>query len=182
MSYSEIYSFDKKGFAHFYGEVHNANAGSLAVWKLIEEKYLPSIDDPYWKIITHGDYVSRVFISLCDSKSKAINEVWNLAENDSPLTEDERIVMKTTFDKTLVKKEHLPGVIRAYENFEGVTNLKEQAEILKKALQDPDIIAIGFSISLTDGWTDRGLPDPDDSDERLPYNIFTQNDHQFLGE
>ena len=182
MSYSEVYSFSRDGYAHYYGEVYNANAGSMAVWKILEDKYLDSVDDPYWKIITHGEYVSRIFISMCRADNKLIQEIWDLAEPDSQLTEDERIVLRCTFDKCLVKKDMIDNVIQAYEIFEGSTNLKEVAELLKKAREDPELIAIGFAISLSDGWTSKGLPDPDDSEERLPYNIFKQEDHWFLGE
>ena len=148
----------------------------------LEKKYLPELDDPYWKMITRGEYVSRLFVSMCDSKNKSIQEIWDLAKPDSPLTEDERIVLCCTFDRCLVKNEYLPNVIRAYENFEGPTNLKEVADILKKILDDRDVLAVGFAISLSDGWTDRGLLDPEDQEERLSYNIFTQKEHWFLGE
>ncbi len=180
MSRSEVYVFGKDGYAHFYGEVQNANAGSMAVWKILEMKYLPEINDPYWKMITRGEYVSRLFVSMCDSNNKSIREIWDLAKSDSPLTDDERIVLCCTLDSCLVKKDFLPSVIRAYENFEGSTNLKDVADILKKACDDPDVLAVGFAISLSSGWADRGLLDPEDPEERLPYNIFTQKDHWFL--
>lgn len=178
MSWSEVYSFTKDGYANFYGEVQNANRGCMAVWQILEKKYLPSLPIPsYWGSIGGGNYYSRTYV--VDNRG-LMKQIWNLANEDSPLTEEERIVLITTFDKVLVKKEMLPSVIHAYENFNGDTNLKEVAEILKKALNDSEIIAIGFSISLTDGWTNWGNEENEEGDR--PYNIFKQNDHWFLGE
>jgi hypothetical protein len=62
------------------------------------------------------------------------------------------------------------------------TNLFEVAQILRKAINDPDVIAVGFSTSLSDNWLDLGLDDPQCPDKILPYNIFNQKEHFFLGE
>lgn len=183
MSSTEIYAFDKEGNSYLYDEVHNANLGHMAIWRILEKKYLPSLLNPAWlQLYSTNDYCSRLFPTMCNDKTDYTQEIWDLAEKDSQLTKDERIVLLTTFDKCVVKRESLPDVIRAYESFEGRTNLKEQAAVLKEAYADPDIIAVAFSYSLIDGLTLRGVSDPLNPGSRLSYNLFSQSEHWYLDE
>ena len=103
MSYTEIYAFGKDGNAHLAGEVHNAWRGSMAVWQIMEKRYLPQFYD-------HGVKTTRM-LSGKHGKDDPAREVWALADNlEIPL--HERISMFVTFDDCLVKAEDIPKVVR----------------------------------------------------------------------
>ena len=110
MSHIEIFKFDENGDSESYGEVSNAWLGSMRVWNILGEKYCG-----------HG-------ASLFDMGQ--MEAIWNLVD-DKSVTYDEKIVLFTTFDKYLVKKEDIPKVIDAFRKFEGNTNLNEQADVLE---------------------------------------------------
>lgn len=124
MSYIEIFAFDKDGNSESYAEVRNAWGGSMAIWNVLGEKYCG-----------HG-------ASMFDlSKMK---EIWNLVDN-TKVPMNERIVLFTTLDKVLVKKEDLPKVIDAFRDFDGNDSLKEQADILEDIYNSCDeYIAVGW--------------------------------------
>lgn len=72
-----------------------------------------------------------------------MREIWNLVDDqDVPITE--RIVLFTTLDKCLVRRENLEKVINAFREFVGETSLSEQADILQELLSDDDCIAVGW--------------------------------------
>ena len=123
MSYIEIFKFDENGDSESYGEVSNAWLGSMRVWNILGEKYCG-----------HG-------ASLFDMGQ--MEAIWNLVD-DKSVTYDEKIVLFTTFDKYLVKKEDIPKVIDAFRKFEGNTNLNEQADVLESLYEEPNCIAVGF--------------------------------------
>ena len=96
-----------------------------------------------------------------------MREIWNLADKPDVPT-NERIVLFTTLDKCLVKKEHLDKVVSAFREFEGYTSLSEQADILQELLNDDDCIAVGWhqnSISC-EQWFD--------------YNCLKDTEHYWL--
>lgn len=147
MNYTEIFKFDKQGNSESIGEVHNSWRGSLAIWEFMGNKYCG-----------HG-------ASMFDIEK--MREIWNLVDNSSVPT-TERIVLFTTLDKCLVKKENLEKVIGAFREFEGNTSLSEQADILEELLSDDNCIAIGWhqnSISC-EQWFD--------------YNCLDNTDHYWL--
>lgn len=139
MSCTEIIKFDKKGESSLAGEVKNAIRRSFAVWNYLSHKYL-----------------GRQFSIF--GKTSEQEEVWSLFEDDR-LSEDEKIILGTTFDYVLIKKEDIPRVIEAFstldekevgrvvkewrENPIGIS-LPKQIEILKNLLADEDCIAIGW--------------------------------------
>ena len=188
MSYTEIYAFNQAGNAYLYGEVKNAWAGAVAVWRILEERYLPPyipkwVKETSWyhpdlsfaEISSHLGYAPTRLSPYCDQ-----SEIWNLGQNSDVAIED-RIVLYTTYDKPLVKKEDLPKVIDAFRRFDGQTNLSAQADILEKAYNDPDVIAIGWnqtSIS-ADHWGNYGGYD-EVNDCSIPYNCLTGTDHFWI--
>lgn len=102
----------------------------------------------------------------------------------SPLRD--RIVLFTTFDNCLVKKEDIPRVIEALRAFEGddhkgETNLGEQADILQTIYDDPETIAVGWNqTSVTvESWENIGGYD-EEKDEAIPYNCLTGDKHYWL--
>ena len=123
MSYVEIFKFDKKGDSEGYGEVKNSWLGAMAVWEILGKKYCG-----------HGTSMFNI---------SQMKRIWNLVDNKSvPL--HERIVLFTTLDKCLFKKEDIPKVVDAFRKFDGNTNLKEQADILDDLYKEDDCIAVGF--------------------------------------
>jgi len=150
MSYTEVIKFDKKGNPSSAGRVKNASRGSWIIWSILSQKYL-----------------GRDF-SYLDPKLE--QETWNLIWDDR-LTDTEKIVLGSTYDFVLIKKEDIRKVIDAYEEFakrDDNLSLNEQNEILKKSENDKDCIAVGFnqnSISC-DMWED--------------YNCITGTKHWYL--
>ena len=172
MSYTEIYAFGKDGNAYLAGEVHNAWRGSMAVWQIMEKRYLPQFYD-------HGVKTTRM-LSGKHGKDDPAREVWALADNlEIPL--HERISMFVTFDDCLVKAEDIPRVVDAFRKFEGETSLNEQADILEKLAQDLEVIAVGWNGTSVnaENWANTGGYD-EEAEEVLPYNCLTGDRHYWL--
>lgn len=86
-------------------------------------------------------------------------KLWELFE-DERLTMNERIILGSTYDYVLVKKEDIPLVIDAFKSFENESNLLEETGILSSLLNDKTCVAIGWQSSITDMWDN--------------YDIFTE--------
>lgn len=165
MSYTEIYKFTREGEACWVSDIRNAWRGAMAVWRIMEERHLPP------------KYVYGRLLSRLVEGQKAAMEVWQLYQNKK-VPEHERIVMLSTMDKCLVKKENLPRLIEAFRKFEGDTSLPEQADILEQLLTDDDCIAVAWNqTSVAASVWDRY---DEETDEMVPYNCLTQNDHFWL--
>lgn len=190
MSETVLYGFGMDGNAYRYSEVHNGFRSAMAVWEIMEEKYLPPYIPEYVKK-RYGDISFEKCVSLLSYKptrliptlsdgNVAAKEVWDLVNNlDVPV--QERICMATTFDNYLVKREDIPKVIEAFRSFEGKTSLSEQADILEELLEEcPDCIAIGWNqTSVNSGWTEKGGYDEEHINS-LPYNCLTGDVHFWL--
>ena len=188
MSYTAIYAFGKDGNAFFYGQIANAWRGAMAIWRTLEERYLPTcvpswVKARYWfrpdmpqdELIKRIGYKPSRLMSGGDPK-----DIWELAQNPDVSMTD-RIVLYTTYDKALVKKEDLPKVIDAFRKFDGVSSLPEQAEILEVAYNDPDVFAIGWDQNSTvaDNWGNHGGYD-ENRDEEIPYNYLSGEEHFWI--
>ena len=185
MSTTEIYVFGKDGFARYYAETRNAWRGAIAIWSFLEEKYLPPYIPDYvtgcnwfYPSTTPQEVEKRLGYKptrLSPTFKKGNNptqEIWDLAD-DLRLSRHERIVLHTTFDHCLVKKEDIPVVVKAFRTFEGETSLPEQADILDHIAQEDDVIAVGWnqtSIS-ADNWGCFGDYNQEEGDY-LPYNCL----------
>ena len=175
MSNTEIFGFDKEGNAYLAGEVKNAFRGAMAIWRILEEKYLPPIDNEYTQALEKSFGIKY---SRCSSED-TIQEVWAL-QNSDKLSIEEKIVLFSTFDKMLVKKEDIPKVINAFISFEGETSLKEQAEILQDLLESDNCIAVGWNENsvVIDNWVNYSYDE--ENDRAIPYNCLKQNEHYWL--
>lgn len=188
MSSTEIYVFRKDGYAEKYARVHNSWRGAYTIWTMLETKYLPSYRPDYDPELKHAPrgYWSRFDVVSYNEKvrQKALKEVWDLANEGSPLTENERIVLISTMDWVICKIDDLPKLIKAYGNFGGDTSLPEQASIFEKILNEKDVIAVGINqTSVSAGWDYRGEEqDPENHEVKLPYNILKENKHFYLFE
>lgn len=123
MSYTEIFKFDKNGNSESVADIKNSYRGCMAVWDFLGKKYL--------------DVGASIF------DLSVMERIWNLMD-DERVSVNERIVMATTLDKCLVKKEDFSNVITAFREFEGQTSLSEQADVLEELLEDDDCIAVGW--------------------------------------
>ena len=92
-------------------------------------------------------------------------KLWELFE-DERLTMNERIILGSTYDYVLVKKEDISLVIDAFKSFENESNLLEETGILSSLLNDKTCVAIGWQSSITDMWDN--------------YDICTEEKHWYL--
>lgn len=184
MSSTEIYAFDLNGNAEQYGEAKNAFRGAMAIWGILEEKYLP----PYLPkgheslgIYTVKEYEKRLgykpsrMTAMFDTD--AMNDVWKLAD-DEKVEFNDKIVLFTTFDNVVVKKEDINKVIEAFKKFEGETSLKEQAAILEEIMNNNDYTAVAWNQTSVNEAKWEGHYDDDDN--HIPYNHLTQDEHYYL--
>lgn len=172
MSYTEIYKFKKNGNAQKIGDINNAFRGAMAVWSILEKKYLPPFM-PSWANGKPGNYTR-----LSDFKN-AIKEIWNLL-NAEQVSESDKIVLCSTFDNVIVLKEDLPKLITVFREFEGDTSLPEQADILENYFNtDDDLIAVAWNQTSVNGdcWINYG--GINDDSEAIPYNILTMTDRHW---
>lgn len=198
MSYTEIFAFNKSGNAYMAGMVHNAWRGAMQVWNIMEDRHLPMYVPDYVKfcnwyypgmtaeeIEAKNGFKPRRTAPTLGKGDNPAREIWALADNpEIPL--HDRIVLFTTFDDCLVKKEDIPRVIEAFRAFErddhqGETSLGEQADILQTIYDDPETIAVGWNqTSVTcENWENIGGYD-DEKDETIPYNCLTGDKHYWL--
>jgi len=174
MSYTEIYSFGKDGNAELTEEVHNAWRGAMAIWRIMEERYLEPLPKPSW--MGDDDYKERGY-SRCGQpfldEEHPLKAIWDLWK-DSKISETDKIVLGSTFDNVVVMRENIEEIIKAFENFEGETSLKEQAEILRDILKDEETIAIAWNQTSVNGdaWSNY-----EEEKEQTPYNLLEQTDH-----
>ena len=182
MSYTELFKFNKKGNAEYHEDIKNAFRGAMAIWGILEKRHLPSLPKPLWAGNEQRDYWSRTTALSLGEKEDPMKAVWELFSSDK-LTTDEKIVLGSTFDNVIVKKENLDKLISAFESFGEETSLKEQADSFKKLIDDPDCIAIGFNQTsvVGDTWINKGGYD-EESEEYKAYNIKSMNDHWYLFE
>ena len=186
MSYTEIFGFDKTGDAYGAADIQNAFRGGMAIWKYLEEKYLPPYLPEYAKKIgikTAEEFEQKTGYkgSRCLSvmEQDAMREIWDLANSDM-VSEVDKICLYTTFDNCLVKKENIPKVIEAFKAFDGTTSLKEQADVLAQLYEDENCIAVGWNQTsvCSDSWINAGGYDEDG--EYLPYNCINGKEHYWL--
>jgi len=158
MSYTEICGFDKKGNAYLQASVRNSWRGAMAIWNILGKRYLSA----YYQ-----------------TDANTIKEVWDLFNSDN-ISDIDRIVLGTTYDKVIVKKEKFSELIKAFKNFEGETSLKEQAEILKIMADDENCIAVAWNQTSVNDNTWANFDYDDEAGESIAYNMFENGDHWYL--
>lgn len=187
MSYTEIFGFDRNGDAYLQDEVTNAWRRAMSIWSILEERYLPQYRPSFIPKHIENKDIEKVLgykpsRTSCIFDNKAMKEIWNLAD-DERLKSNEKIALATTFDYVIIKKENFEQLIKAFREFEGNTSLKEQADIIEKMLNDENCIALGFNQTSVNGdnWTNLGGYN-EETEEQIPYNLFTGDKHWFLFE
>ena len=185
MSYTEIFGFDKEGNAYYQANISNAWRGGMAIWNILEERYLPPHRPSYVpahipdeKVESFLSYKPRRTADMMNRD--AMKEIWDLFNNEKVSLTD-KIVLGTTFDRVIVKKEDFSKLIEAFEAFEGETSLKEQAAVIKEMAVDDGCIAVGWNQTSVNGdtWANFGGYD-EEADEAIPYSLNTVNEHWYL--
>src|SRR5471030_521794 len=97
MSYTEIFKFNKQGDAKAIGETKNAFRGAMAVWGIMDERYLP----PFFPDWTKGIIMPTKERYSRANDQQAIKEIWKLAD-DPKVSMIDKIVLGSTFDNAIV--------------------------------------------------------------------------------
>ena len=170
MSYTEIYKIDKTGDVTCHEDIKNSWRGAMAIWGTLENRYLPPYFYPLLKKI-----VPR--FAVYEPDNNPMREVWDLSKSDI-ISDADKIVLCTTFNKWIVLKDDFKTVIDAFNSFEGETSLKEQAEVIRSLINDEDCIGVAWNQTSTCSsvWS---VYDDEDAEPRL-YNIFKDTEHTNL--
>lgn len=173
MAYTEIYTINKNGDVVIHSEIQQSLMGAMFIWRTLEEKYLPSLEIPNNFFISDD---IKYFSRFSYSNENKRGEVWGLCDSES-LTNSERLVLFTTFDNIVFKKEDIYLFIGAFEDFTKEYdnhNLKEQLKVLKAIKNDSE--CLGFAYNQTsvncDVWdVYEEIEDDIDEYNRRPVNI-----------
>lgn len=133
--------------------------GGLAViefWMKMEEKYLPCIENH-----------SRLSIGLLGNKKLKVQEIWNLVD-DKQLTIEERMIMASTFDFMIIKKEYIPFMIEVYCSQYANKAMKDISSVLKNLYKDNNCFGYGIIWSSV---SDYYIPDYNSNNETIYPNI-----------
>ncbi len=159
MSYTEIYGVYTNGDVKKIGEVRNAFRGAMSVWIHLERKYIKTKSRSYTDIK---------------------NPLWSLYKSEE-LSLTEKIVLLSTFDSAIVYKKDIEMLYDAYDKFEAITSLKEQADVIKEYLSlEDDIIGICWnqtSVNCGTWDSDREIIKNNEYIGVEPYNINIDGDH-----
>lgn len=188
MSYTEMVSFNKEGIAEDYADIKNAFRGAHAIWGIVEKRYLPIFRPSYvpkWiedeDLESYLKYRPSRLIPTLNQEEHLNNmkEIWNLFHSDK-VSRVDKIVLGTTFDKVLVKREDFKELIDAFNSFEGETSLKDQAEVIEKMMEDENIIAVGWNQNsvTSNQWICAEYDE--ENEETIPYNCLTGENHFWL--
>lgn len=148
MSYTEIFIFNRYGKSSSYAKMQNSWRGAMEVWKILGEKYI-------------GQEVTSFQIDR-------FQKIWDLVDNPEVPVE-ERIVLFTTLDGCLTRRNNLLQVIKAFRGFRGDTSLPEQADILEEIYNTVEnCMAVG--------WHQNSIS----CDKWHHYNCIRKKEHFFL--
>lgn len=159
MSYTTLYLVPEEGEVESYAEFKNAFQGSFNVWSEMGKSYLGMEN-----------------VSFVNMKP-----VWNLFKDGKVLLND-RIVLASTFDWIMVKREHLSVVVDAMDDFSKryeSGHLPEQAEKLRELAHDESCYAACWCQTsvVGDMWE---RVDAEEEETYRMYDISRDTDHWFL--
>ena len=160
MSYTELFYVEKSGDVVWHSEYHNSHRGAGLVWHTMSHMYL---------------FKEPEFFNL--------QPVWDLWENETVPIEM-RIVMASTFDNVMIKRENLTHLVAAFRVYSAMVrdagNIELQIQNLEKLADDENCLAVCWNqTSVNCGVWSVWI---DDEQEYRPYNIFKDSKHWFLFE
>ena len=167
MSYTTLYLVPESGEIRTYREYHNASRFAWLVWDTMSKLYLHKGAIEFMISGNHAD--------------DALQPVWDLWKNPN-VPMNHRLVMASTFDRVMVRRENLPRLADAYEQYSKAVkdpgHILTMVNDLRSLANDPACLAACWcqtSVS-SDAWRVReSLED----DSRL-YDVSLDNDHWFL--
>lgn len=178
MSYTEITFFGKNGKPKFDADIKNAWRGAMAIWDIMDERYLPPYIPDWAKDMPDRKSRYSRMISMGGNKhlQQQVWDIWKLPN----CTETDRIVMGSTFDWVIVLKKDVPRLLQAFRDFVGETSLKEQASIIEDAFKDKTIIAVGWNQTSVceNRWNTYEYDEK--KDRSIPYNLNKGEKHWSL--
>lgn len=158
MSNTEIYAVNLNGEITFIEEVENSNRGAIHVWNSLCEKYE-----------IKGDMI------------KGVQKLRKMTDQGI-LTKAEDIVLKSTLNNIVVKKEDIPLLLEAFKEYDFIfpnSSLLVQAEIIENSiLCNKKMIGVcwNHNSTISNPWSF----DYDEAYKDIPYNIFKGKNHIFL--
>lgn len=161
MSYTTLYKVPRSGEIEEYATFRNAFQGAFNIWTEVAKSYLGM------------EYLPA-----------DMEVLWKLSQ-DHEVIHNDRIVLATTFDYVMIRREHLLVVAEAMDDFcrrYEPGHLPEQAEKLRELAQDESCYAACWrQTSVTDMWMVRsGELDEYDDPRYLMYDVSEDTDHWFL--
>lgn len=163
MSAVEIYAIRPNGEAVDYGDVGGAMACAPLIWSELCGRYL---NDPYGYLV-----------------KKTQDRLWRLFYEPGPISQTDRICLGFTFDDVWVKRENLPGLADALEEFwkglgkDYVPTIPAVVEKLRAAIAE-DIRGVCFNQTSVNGnpwevliWPEGADTKEDDPSDRRPFNF-----------
>ncbi|WP_028983311.1 hypothetical protein [Sporolactobacillus terrae] len=159
MSCTEIYGVKSNGEVTFIDETENSWRGGMHVWTKLCEKY-----------------------GIRGGMFGGFEKLWKMADTGK-LLEFENVVLKSTFDNVVAKKEELPILLAAFREYDKQfpnSSLVEQCEIIEKEiLKNDEMIAVCWNQTSVNSnpWIEDYN---EETDEEIPYNLTTGNKHWFL--
>ena len=168
MSYCSIYIIDKDGSAREYRMFSNSWGGAARIWSALWDHYVRDPNKEYdsWM---HGDQ----------------NKLWDLPKSlvqKGCITP--AIVLISTFDRAIVKREKLSdftAALRQFDKqypveFDTANHLPTWADTIDEiAIKEPECIGIGFF--QTSVAEDLWYEEDQDTGEAIPYNVLSDNRH-----
>lgn len=165
MSHTAIHITSESGEVSTIARIHNAWRGAMFIWDTLG-KFKLHDRSQYWNAVTNA------------------KDVWELFETKR-LNRTERLVLGSTFDRAMVKKENLNSLAREFEEFNSRYNpvgarpnsLSEQADVMRKAAESDDCYALF--------WTQTSVSDDvwmvyENEDEPRWYDITRDTEHFYL--
>jgi hypothetical protein len=167
MSDTILFVILKNGDVKEYAEFENAHRGAYLIWDFFCETYF-------------HESASNIMATFPKENDRS-KEVWGLWRSPA-VPEHRRIVMASTFDGIMVKKEDLGKLACAFDTMakemEDPGHLPEQAKVIRSLQSRDDIIGICWNQTSvnSDVWRKFPVNDDDENDESTrPFNIFKDN-------
>jgi hypothetical protein len=181
MSYTIVHKVPQTGAIATGFDIQNAWLGAMHIWERM-----------YWRychVGRHDEYAFGMVMTRDLDRKDSLKQVWDLAKRSEPtilhpftVPLNDRIVLATTFDKVMVKREHLPRLIEAFHAFMtshgGTDNMRKQVQAFEKLSKDEECYAVCWTQTsvVADAWM---VYEPDEDDHRQ-YDISIDTGHWFL--
>lgn len=164
MSYTEMFKVSESGIVEEVAEFNNAFRGTVLVWDNMATEYL---DESVGWLMAYD----------------AMDQVWDLAKRQDVLIAH-RIVLMSTFDRVMVRRENLDRLIDAIETYAETFDpgtLLLQVTKLRELRNDRDCQAVCWnqtSVNADVWWV--YIDGEDEEEEGRPYDVTQDTGHWFL--